>query len=224
VTHEQLSSTILGDLLNHFIGKGFSAATLKLSYVGLTVAGLQDAYCANGRASVVDFDLVMEELEEKELIGTGPMAAYNNPPGSNVVLIGLYSKREYAYLTEAGYKKAQKNTTFRATQPGRQNVHISGGTFNHSPIGVGANVTQSVSVSNQSEAVTQLMHLLAPDGQRIDAATHDQITHMVDATQQGNLAIAKPLFQTVFGAATEGVKSVAWGVLTALIAKHMGLS
>jgi hypothetical protein len=55
----------------------------------------------------VDFDLALKELEEKELIGTGPMEVIENPPDSFVNFVGLYSKREYVYLTEKGYKTAR---------------------------------------------------------------------------------------------------------------------
>jgi hypothetical protein len=39
------------------------------------------------------------------------MQAYDNPPGSSVTVIALFSKNEYAYLTENGYKEAVKSAS-----------------------------------------------------------------------------------------------------------------
>lgn len=55
----------------------------------------------------VDFDLALKELEDAELVNTGPMVMHDNPPNSAVVIIALYSRREYVYLTAKGYKAAR---------------------------------------------------------------------------------------------------------------------
>jgi hypothetical protein len=35
------------------------------------------------------------------------MQAHENPPGSILIVIGVFSKREYVYLTERGYQAAR---------------------------------------------------------------------------------------------------------------------
>jgi len=52
----------------------------------------------------------MKQLEQGHLIKTGPMVPYENKPGQALVILSFYSKREYAYLTEDGYRAAQAST------------------------------------------------------------------------------------------------------------------
>jgi len=95
----------------------------------------------------------MSDLTEYNLIGTGPMEAYDNPPGSLVTIICLYSKNEYSYLTEKGYKEAVKIATISppAPRPPSANIHITESTFHNSPIGVGGGeVAQTVISSTAS--------------------------------------------------------------------------
>ena len=96
-------------------------------------------------ASTVDFDLALKDLEDDHLVRTGPMVPFDNDPNSSVVVIGLFSKYEYAYLTEKGYKAAQKIQDKKGQRSATPNVHISGGTFHQSPIGIGSHVNQSLS-------------------------------------------------------------------------------
>jgi len=75
--------------------------------MGLAPSKLKELSAAAGIGEV-DFDLAISELTEYGLVGTGPMEAFDNPPGSLVLVIGLYSKNEYAYLNEKGYKEANR--------------------------------------------------------------------------------------------------------------------
>jgi hypothetical protein len=72
------------------------------------------------------------------------MVPFENDPNSSFVVIALFSKYQYAYLTEKGYKAAQKMQDRRRQRSATPNVHISGGTFHQSPIGIGTHVTQSL--------------------------------------------------------------------------------
>jgi ADP-ribosylglycohydrolase len=85
-------------------------------------------------------------------------------------------------------------------------------------------VTQSVNVNlnDDSEVVKYLAQLLSENGSVVDETSTKELTQMVKATSQGNMAEAKPLFQRLFGAAADGVKQVAWGVLTEIMTKQMG--
>jgi hypothetical protein len=104
----QESKHILGCLLQDFRARGLDASALESGYEGMAIPELRNrSLGADNTTTAVDFDLALKELEEKELVDTGPMDVIDNPPGSAVVLVGLYSKREYVYLTEKGYKAAR---------------------------------------------------------------------------------------------------------------------
>jgi hypothetical protein len=104
----QESKHILGCLLQDFQTRGLSADDLTEGYVGIAVSELKRrSIGTDNTTSAVDFDLALKELEDKELVGTGPMDVIGNPPGSAVIFVGLYSKREYVYLTEKGYRAAR---------------------------------------------------------------------------------------------------------------------
>jgi len=220
MTHEELSAAILFDLLQDFRNRGLNANALSEGYEGLSLAGLHEKYCP-ASATNVDFDLALKELEDAENIRTGPIEVTSEPG-----LLLSFSKREYGFLTEKGYKTAQKPQAGPKSRFPSPTVHISGGTFHHSPIGVGHNFTQSINIdaSHRSEAVTQLLQLLRDNGGTLRPDTEQWVVHLVDVTQQGNLAAAKPIFHELFSTAAEGVKTVAWGVITALISHQMGWS
>ena len=105
---EQVSKQILAYLLNDFQGRDLSAESLHQSYVGVSLSDLkQKCFDADNTTTTVDFDLALKDLEGEGLVATGPMVPYENPPNSSVVVIGLFSKREYVYLTAKGYKAAR---------------------------------------------------------------------------------------------------------------------
>lgn len=81
----------------------------------------------------------------------------------------------------------------------------------------------SASASNETEAIDRLIQLLSKTGVSINEATKQEIALMVSLSNQGNITKAKPIFQKLFGAAEDGVKQIAWGFLTAVTTKHMGL-
>jgi hypothetical protein len=149
-TLDEPAKTILSVLLAEFREKGFGTEELRSTYRGLSPAALKSTCCADGKLSGVDFDLAMSDLDEGDLVKTGPMMAYDNPPGSDVVILALYSKNEYSYLTEEGYKAAARLGVARPPRIPVPNVHISGGTFHQSPIGVGTRVSQTVNISASS--------------------------------------------------------------------------
>jgi hypothetical protein len=142
---------ILAVLLTEFREKGFGVEELRNTYQGLPPAALKLTCCSDGKISDVDFDLAMNDLDEGGLVKTGPMEVYDNPPGSSVTIIALYSKNEYSYLTEEGYKAATRMGVTRPPRMSVPRVHISGGTFHQSPIGVGAQISQTVNISASSD-------------------------------------------------------------------------
>jgi hypothetical protein len=220
---DELEKHILADIVVDFRAKNLGADALRKHYVGLSIPALENHYVTNGTYSKVDFDLALKQLEATNLIKTGPMFPYENPPGSNVLVIAFFSKRDYAYLTERGYREALKAPPKRASGP---NVHISGGTFHQSPIGVGTTVNQPVSfnLDNDPEVIEQLCKLLAQhDPAAGDDAKRDVI-NLVTVAKAGDLAKVKPLFERLFGTAKDAIKQIALGVITAYVTHQMGLS
>lgn len=219
-----LPRRILSILKREFIESNRSSGDLRDGYVGPNMGQLQSQILGDGSVSRVDYDLALKELEERGLVETGPMEMYDNPPNSHLVVIAMFSKREYIYLKEEGYKMADDKPEDTA-RPSRQNVHISGGNFYQSPIGVGGQVSQNINfdVTNEADSVKYLAELLAQAGRPVDGATNADLNDMVRAANSGNMAAAKPIFQRVFGMVSEPVKQLAYGVLTAILTKQMGL-
>lgn len=190
--------------------------------MGPSVAQLQEKYCA-GDESRVDFDLAFKQLEKSGLVDTRPKVSYENTPGSFVVFVGIVSKREFVYLTENGYKTAQKSIA-RTSEP-LPRVHISGGTFHHSAIRIGRNVDQTLysQINNESEVIERLAQLLAEQELSTAEKHHAEIVELVNTAKTGDLEKAKPIFPCVFGPAQETLKQAAWGVLTTYVSKQLGL-
>ncbi|RTE88235.1 MULTISPECIES: hypothetical protein [Bradyrhizobium] len=92
------------EIATYLYGEGQDSSALIDGYVGVPFSQLTDHIPGVTGASQVDFDLSMKFLDDAELVKIGPMEMYDNPPGSRVIVLGFYSKREYAYLTETGYR------------------------------------------------------------------------------------------------------------------------
>ncbi len=124
-TVDDLSKQILADLVQDFRAKNLGSEALSNGYDGASIVALETKYCA-GPYSKVDFDLALKQLEESKLVDTGPRVPVQNPPGSQVVFVGLHhNKRQFVYLTEKGYIAAQKSTPKPRSQA--PSVRISGG-------------------------------------------------------------------------------------------------
>jgi hypothetical protein len=146
-TVDDLAKEILADILADFIKRNLGSKALSDGYIGESIVNLEIKYCTNEAYPKVDFDLALKQLEESKFIATGPIEMHKNPPDSMVVIIGFYSKREYVFLTEKGYREAQKSTVKRRSPT--PTVYISGGNFNRSQIGIGGTVNQTVTFDNQ---------------------------------------------------------------------------
>lgn len=219
-----LSKNILRDIRADFVAKGLSASKLSEEYDGVSIESLEQKYCQDGEATKVDFDLALKGLEESKFVATGPMAPFDNDPDSSVIVLMMFSKREFAYLTEAGYRAAAQIDREKPSS-NRTNVHISGGNFHQSQIGIGEQVTQAqrVDIENDAQAIESLSRLLSQTGAVADEKSRGEIARLVDVAKHGNGGEAKPIFQRLFGLASEGVKQAAWGVVTALITKALGM-
>ncbi|MGU3468831.1 hypothetical protein ACLBXO_28705 [Methylobacterium sp. C33D] len=222
---DEVAIAILARLKEEFISSHRSAADLANTYEGPSLTEVENEVISNLGISKVDYDLALKNLEDNGLVKTGPMQMYDNPPNTGFVIVAIISKRQFLHLTEAGYR-ASSTIKSAAPRPRPQTVvTITGSTFHQSPVGVGQTVTQSLNfdVGDQNKSVNYLMDLLSKGSIAVDASAKADVTQMVQSATDGNMAAAKPIFQRLFGAAEEAVKQLAYGVLTAIITKQMGL-
>jgi hypothetical protein len=98
---------ILVHLLEDFEERGLGSDALYQGYVGMAMDELKKKSLTNGTTTIVDFDIALKELEDQELVKTGPYDVHVSEPGSALVFALPYSKREYVYLTTEGYKAAR---------------------------------------------------------------------------------------------------------------------
>jgi len=188
---EELSNEILRHLLADFVGRTLTSEELTNGYVGMTLALLKEKLLTEKSLSSVDFDLAFKDLERGDLVHTGPLVPYDNPPGSTVVVIGIFSNREYAYLTEKGYKAAQKVRTESGRKPGHTYVSISGGHFQQSPIGIGENITQSVTATSGAAPVFADLHRVVNESS-IEGDDRNRLVAAIEAMQNAH---NKPSFR-----------------------------
>ena len=182
---EELSNEILRHLRADFVARSPTSNDLADGYVGPNLAILKTHFSDNG-ASSVDFDLAMKELEEAGLVETGPLVPFDNHPGSSVVVIGLFSNREYAFLTEKGYKAAQQPGSSRKPR-GTTNLHvnISGGHFQQSPIGIGDHINQSISSLSGAAPVFRDLHRVVNES-GIDAGDRKRLLAAIENMEKAH--------------------------------------
>jgi hypothetical protein len=108
---DKLAQQILEDALADFCEKKLGADALTDEYMGVPISLLEQKYLPGRGYSKVDLELALKALEENEMIGTGPTEAYDNDPDDTVIIIGVRSKRKFIYLTENGYKTANRPST-----------------------------------------------------------------------------------------------------------------
>jgi hypothetical protein len=179
-----LSQGILRELLSEFVTQKRGVMDLTHEYAGVPMPMLKEAVCGDS-ACDVDFDLAMQDLVKDDLVGTGPMVPFDNPPDSGIILIGLRSKNEYAYLKEKGYKAAQKASGTQRPTRAASRVHISGGTFNQSPIGIGEQVTQSVTMTLSNAPVfTDLRNAVLESN--IESAPRAELLARIEAMEDAH--------------------------------------
>jgi hypothetical protein len=220
----EMAKNLLQDVRDDFTSKELSADALTQVYDGVSVSSLRQKYCESASSTQVDFDLALKELEAARFVRTGPLAPFDNRPGSGVVVLGFFSKREYVCLTEFGYRAAAQMVS-KKPRSNPSHVHISGGTFQYSQIGIGEQVTQmqKADIENDAEVMARLTELFLTTGKPIDETSKAELARLVHVAHQGDSKEAKPIFQKLFGLASETVKQTVWGILTAIITKAIGM-
>ena len=223
---DEAAKQILGTLLADFTDRGLTAKDLNQGYEGPKLEALATAVCNVSDITTVDFEVAFSDLEKTKLIKTGPMAMYDNDHSSSVIIIASYSKREYVYLTEAGYKESRK----APNRPQRvqrivNNLTITGGHFSNMQLGQGEVVsqTQNFSSGTDSETIAKLVSILEEQGRVVDSDQHADIAAAVAAANEGDGKEAKSLLAKVSGSAWESLQPVMWPIVGELVKQSLGL-
>lgn len=223
---DEAEKQILGALLVDFSSRGLNSEKLSDGYEGPQVTALAAAICAGDEITQVDFDIAFADLEKKKLINTGPYALIDNPPGSGIIFIGGYSKREYAGLTELGYKTArQAPNRPNAAQRTVNNVHISGGNFTNLQLSAGDHTAQKMDVTNgeAGDVLLKLVGILEGQGITVSPESRKDLISAIEEASDGNGKNAKGLLEKICGPAWAGMQPVIWPVLGDLVRKGLGI-
>lgn len=224
---DEAAKQILGTLLADFTDRGLSAQDLKEGYVGPKIEALATAVCNVDDITKVDFEVAFKDLEKARLIKTGPMEMLKpSSSPSMVVFIGAVSKREYAYLTESGYKESRKSPNRpQRVQRVVNNIHISGGQFENLQLAAGEGVNQSMAVTTgtDSEIVAKLISVLESQGQVVNPQQRSELEKVVNEANEGNAKEAKSLLEKVCGPAWGALQPVIWPIVGELVKKSLGL-
>ncbi|WES90507.1 hypothetical protein [Dickeya fangzhongdai] len=223
---DEAAKQILGTLLEDFTSRGLGADDLN-SYEGPQIQDLSAAVCNVDDITSVDFDIAFADLEKANLIQTGPLVPFANDPYSSLIMIGSYSKREYAHLTQEGYKAARKapNRPQQRVQRVVNHVNISGGNFSNLQLAAGESVKQSMTVSSGTDAeiIAKLIAILEEQGQQVSDEQRAGIQTAVAVANEGDGKEAKSLLTKVCGPLWESVQPVMWPIVGELVKKSLGL-
>ncbi|MBE3465419.1 hypothetical protein IM297_10165 [Enterobacter cloacae complex sp. I1] len=223
---DEAAKQILGTLLADFTDRGLTAQDLKKGYEGPNIEALATAVCSVADFTSVDFEVAFGDLEKAKMIKTGPMAMYDNDRNSSVIIIASYSKREFVYLTEAGYKESRKAPNRpQKVQRIVNNLTITGGQFTNTQLGQGETVSQSLNIStaSDSEIVAKLVSILEAQGKPINSSQRGDIAAAVAAANEGDGKEAKSLLAKVCGPVWESVQPVMWPIVGELVKRSLGL-
>lgn len=224
---DEAAKQILGTLLADFTDRGLNAQDLKDGYIGPKIEALATAVCNVDDITKVDFEVAFKDLEKARLIKTGPMEIIDPSSfDSGVIFIGSVSKREYAYLTENGYKESRKSPNRpQRVQRVVNNIHISGGQFENLQLAAGERVNQSMAITNgtDSEIVAKLISILESQGQVVNPQQRSDLEKVINEANEGNAKEAKSLLEKVCGPAWSALQPVIWPIVGELVKKSLGL-
>ncbi|QJF16089.1 hypothetical protein HHA33_05825 [Phytobacter diazotrophicus] len=224
---DEAAKQILGTLLVDFNDRGLTAKDLQEGYEGPRIETLATAVCNSDDINTVDFELAFGDLENKEMISTGPLKAFDNDPYSGVIVIGMFSERIYAHLTEKGYKAARDKPNRPQHQVQRivNNLNITGGSFSNLQLAQGESVKQEFNVaeSSDSEIVNKLIEILEAQGVEATAENRAFVTSAVAEANNGNAGNAQGLLSKAFGVTWDTARKVAVPVIAEVVKKSLGM-
>lgn len=223
---DEAEKQILGALLADFTERQLDAAELNRSYEGPQVSDLISAICSGDDVTKVDFDIALNDLDKRKLIRTGPWKAYENKPGSAFIMVGGYSLKEYASLTELGYKTGRQ----ASNRPARakrivNNVHISGGQFTNLQLAAGETISQKMQASTgaDTDILAKFVDLLEKQGQTVSIEQKNGISDAINHANEGNGKAAKTSLERVCGPVWDSVQPVMWPIIGDLLKRSLGI-
>lgn len=223
---DEAAKQILATLLGDFNERGLGFKELENGYEGPTLVALATAVCASDDINQVDFEVAFSDLEKAKLVDIGPYEDQSSVTGS-LVFIGGFKKREYAHLTQEGYKESRKapNRPQHRVQRVVNTVNIHGGSFTNLQLAAGENADQSMTVTNGTDVdiVKQLISILEEQGQVVNSDQRSDIEAAVAAANEGDGKEAKSLLSKVCGPVWESVQPVIWPIMGELIKKGLGI-
>lgn len=223
---DEAEKQILGALLADFSERQLDAQQLKKLYEGPKVSELISAICSGDDITTVDFDIAFDDLAKKKLIKTGPWRPYENKPGSGLIFVGGYSLKEYACLTEIGYKTARQAPNRPAkAQRIVNNLHISGGQFTNLQLAAGEVITQKMqsSAGADTDILAKLINMLEKQGQIVSLEQQNGLSAAITHANEGNGKAAKTALEKVCGPVWDSVQPVMWPIIGDLLKKSLGL-
>lgn len=226
VNLDEAEKQILGTLLADFTDRQLGANNLSEGYEGPQIGDLSSAICTDEHVTKVDFDLALSDLESKRYVSTGPYALFDNDPSDSIIVIGGYSKREYASLTELGYKAARKSSNQPKTvHRVINNVHISGGQFSNLQLAAGNTISQKMDVTQgaDEDILAKLINILEKQGQVVSLENRQDILLAIEEANEGNGKEAKSLLEKVCGPAWNALQPVIWPIFGELLKRSLNI-
>ncbi|MDQ1079681.1 hypothetical protein [Pseudoroseomonas cervicalis] len=219
-----LSFEILELLRKEFTSSDRNTSDLLNGYVGPKLDNLAEEFIKNRSFSRVDYDLAIKSLEDHDFVDTGPKVFYENDPDSSAFILAMYSKREYIYLKEDGYRVSSERKANALHQESHQSVTINNSSFYQSPVGVGREVKQQLhfDIKNKSDIINYLSEILIQENIVITEEVQNDLNAMVEKAKAGDMAGAKPLYRKLFEKISGPGKELAMGVLTEIVKSSLG--
>lgn len=150
---------ILQQLLSEFDEHGRTIDDLRNQYEGPSTKELKSRLIAQG-FSDVEYEIAMSDLDNNDMIKTGPMDLTEAiSTGGVLILPMIYSRKDYAYLKEKGYKEAKrisgKPTAGQKSPSNRDGTTVHGDQYiNYGQAGaIGPNSTGSIHYQQQWTAI-----------------------------------------------------------------------
>lgn len=225
---KEAEKRILGALLADFTDRNLESKHLLSGYEGPKLAALIAAVLMTEDITKTDFDLAMNDLEAKKLVRTGPIKQsehQGNYPGVVVLSIGGYSTREYAYLTEIGYKAARDKPN-RPSQAARitNNVTISGVNNSSIQLAAGSGITQNFVSGTEAnnEVLLKLIEILERQGQVVTNDQRKDLGVVLQHAEEGDLKSAKETLLKIGGPVWKAALPVMWEVIAEVAKKAAG--
>ncbi len=222
---DSFKKRILIDLFTDFQSKAVTHKDLIKGYEGISISELEKNL-VGGSSEKVSYDIAFDDLMKEKLIWTGPRVFFNKRLADDRSFIGTEDKKEYVCITETGLKYYfNKFKEVKSKARESSTVSINHSNFYNSPVGIGENIYQTISISEEGEIlVKELLGLLKKEKGEITSDEEKEIRLVVqDIESEEKSSRIKERFLGVFNFAKEGTVAVAWNLVAAAISGRLNL-